>query len=78
MTNVNKMLTKSIVNFCSAILYLNDDFDGGEFVFARNKTDIQVCAYLFYHVFRSALFLTLQQLEHCITGLYSSVLTIIA
>jgi hypothetical protein len=30
---------------CSAILYLNEDFQGGEFVFAaeKNKKNIQVC-----------------------------------
>ena len=30
---------------CSAILYLNEDFEGGEFVFATDLTakNIQVC-----------------------------------
>ena len=40
--------TTTLISFfctCSAILYLNEDFEGGEFVFATDLTakNIQVC-----------------------------------
>jgi hypothetical protein len=39
------MLLILILYTCSAILYLNEDFEGGEFIFATDLTakNIQVC-----------------------------------